>query len=549
MGWIAALLLPLDVGRAAARAGRIALFLAAVAAVLFPASRAAGTEVLGDRIVSAGALALCGIALVAAGSRWPVAIGAACVPAVAAIVTGGAWMLVVSALACAYVAAAIVPRTAPPIEPDLHPRPDAARETVESVATALVLALVVREFGFEAFKIPTGSMEPTILGDGGWRSERRRGDRLLAFKASFRDPERWEITVFRWPLFRPTHYIKRCIGLPGERLVIAGGDVYADGVLQSKPDAVQESMWQRVFPSDREGVTADFVREFRDAGPGWTPETSHVRADTAAFGASQMSSIVVAHDFEADFRFSFDVDVEEWKDDGVLELVSSTKDGDVVLRIGRSGATVTAPRCAEPVALAAGAGVSGERLGRSFRIGLGVADRVVRVLADGRVVARVAYPDEERTERMTGTARIGAAGIRAVLSRFEGSNDAQYRGYHDLQLGADDFVMCGDNVDSSRDSREWRTTVIELVSGERIDAPPTVRLSDDRETSNDPEQGDGYVFHDKDGVLRRFAKEQVARVIRGERRPFVSRDEIVGPAFLIFWPVPPAGAFRPRIVR
>src|SRR5690606_33018645 len=95
-------------------------------------------------------------------------------------------------------------------------------EQVESLAAALVLVLLVWHFGLEAFRIPSGSMAPTLLGDP------ISGDRVLVdkFTYAYRDPERWEPVVFRYPRRRTDPYVKRCIGLPGEQVLIARGDVY-----------------------------------------------------------------------------------------------------------------------------------------------------------------------------------------------------------------------------------------------------------------------------------------------------------------------------------
>ena len=72
------------------------------------------------------------------------------------------------------------------------------KENVEAVAIAVVMALVIRQFAIEAFKIPTESMAPTLLGEvlGG------TGDRILVDKVAFRmgSPARGDVIVFKYPL-------------------------------------------------------------------------------------------------------------------------------------------------------------------------------------------------------------------------------------------------------------------------------------------------------------------------------------------------------------
>ncbi|MCA8918267.1 MAG: signal peptidase I [Planctomycetes bacterium] len=118
-------------------------------------------------------------------------------------------------------------------------------EQVESLAAALVLVLLVWHFGLEAFRIPSGSMAPTLLGDP------VTGDRVLVDKFAYfyRDPARWEPVVFRYPLRRTDPYVKRCIAEPGEQVLIAGGDVYIRDAgsgkieLLRKTHAAREVLW------------------------------------------------------------------------------------------------------------------------------------------------------------------------------------------------------------------------------------------------------------------------------------------------------------------
>ena len=107
---------------------------------------------------------------------------------------------------------------------------DRVRSIVEWVAVivgALVVALVVKTFLFQAFYIPSASMEPTL----------EQGDRVLVNKLSYdlHDINRGDVVVFERPdSWTPAvdgidDLIKRVIGLPGETVELRGGDVYVDG--------------------------------------------------------------------------------------------------------------------------------------------------------------------------------------------------------------------------------------------------------------------------------------------------------------------------------
>jgi len=193
-------------------------------------------------------------------------------------------------------------------------------ETLQSLLVAFTLALAFRGFVIEGFVIPTGSMAPTLLGqharthsevtgyqyafDGSesllirdvgpngaptWRyqavpildpmisqtrpidatsprtilGETRMGDRVLVLKFlyEFFDPDRWDVVVFKNPVdpIGPSqNYIKRLVGLGGEQLLIADGDVFVSdhGAELSqmrvvrKPDYIQDAVWQPIYDSD-----------------------------------------------------------------------------------------------------------------------------------------------------------------------------------------------------------------------------------------------------------------------------------------------------------
>jgi signal peptidase I len=89
------------------------------------------------------------------------------------------------------------------------------REYVEAIVIAVGLALVIRSFIVQAFKIPSGSMIPTLL----------IGDHLLVNKLvyRFRTPERGEVAVFKFPQDRKTDFIKRVVAIPGDDVELTDG--------------------------------------------------------------------------------------------------------------------------------------------------------------------------------------------------------------------------------------------------------------------------------------------------------------------------------------
>ena len=115
-------------------------------------------------------------------------------------------------------------------------------ETIRVVIHALLIALVIRTFLFQPFNIPSGSMKATLLvGDYLFVSKYSYGysyysipfsPPLFSGRIFGSDPERGDIVVFRLPKDDSTDYIKRVIGLPGDRVQMR------DGVLQINGRAV-----------------------------------------------------------------------------------------------------------------------------------------------------------------------------------------------------------------------------------------------------------------------------------------------------------------------
>ncbi len=549
---------PQGAARTAGRASIVALVLAFTVAVLFPVSTAAGTANLTDRVATTTALIAAGLILRLGRGGVLAVIGAGIALLAAALWTGALWLMLFAAAACLYTASGLVPRRPATAIPEITPEPHDFRDIAEALGTALVLALVVREFGFEAFKIPTGSMEPTILGDSA--ATNRQGDRLLAFKPMpvFRGPERWEIWVFRFPLYRPTNYIKRIVGIAGDHLVIRNGDAYVRPVadptaplrIAAKPDAVQESIWKPAMDK-RDGAGVDGY--FRTSSNDWTLLPHAV---VAAVPAGGVQWVKCTEAFADDFRASFDVKSASWTADSVLAIRLASDKGDVRLEVKRDGATITAPGGDDGAPETRPIDLAGSKLGASFRIGLSASDRIVRVFVDGRQRVKLAYADIASGGyggTRSGRFEIGASAFSAECSGFFVENDAEYQGNHTWDLGPDDFIALGDNVISSADSREWSTNVVRLKDGREFTAPSTARIRSENVVESNFRETDAEIsFFDSYGVPRKFRRDELAEgggVIRGERRPFVNRGDLVGPAFLVFWPVPPKGDFRPRIVR
>lgn len=155
-------------------------------------------------------------------------------------------------------------------------------EWTRSVVVAFLLFLVIRTFVVEAFKIPTSSMERTLL----------VGDFLLVNKAvygaeipatglrlpAFDDPEQGDVVVFNPPHDPGRNYVKRVVGVPGDTVEMRDKVLYVNGNRQTEPyarymdstgDAVHPAMsWQYGYLISELHASHDEYRPSRD---NWGP--------------------------------------------------------------------------------------------------------------------------------------------------------------------------------------------------------------------------------------------------------------------------------------
>ncbi len=107
------------------------------------------------------------------------------------------------------------------------------REYSESIGVAVAVALLLRAFVVEAFQIPSGSMIPTLeVGDHIFVSKFAYGLSIPFTNTKileFRQPERGDVIVFKYPLDPGTDYIKRVVGLPGDVVEVRQEIVYLNG--------------------------------------------------------------------------------------------------------------------------------------------------------------------------------------------------------------------------------------------------------------------------------------------------------------------------------
>ncbi|MBX3459812.1 MAG: signal peptidase I [Planctomycetes bacterium] len=398
-------------------------------------------------------------------------------------------------------------------------------ENIESLASALVLVLLVWHFGLEAFRIPSGSMAPTLLGDP------VMGDRVLVdkFTYAWRDPERWEPVVFRYPLRRGEPYVKRCIALPGEQVLIAQGDIYikrhetAEIELLVKTDRAREVLWlPYVF---RLKDKTDWVKHFhrggsadlvdgaivlgRDGSATFPRGKDDAPGDAvdhdASFGATEGSKEQFGNHIVGDLRLRARADLSGGKG---LE-VRLVRDADEYLLVlsEKSARLFHTEQGSDNVREIAIDEVSGVRPGESCSFSYSLADGELVLEVNGEVAARrrvgtalldqlrardadsrlalnsaqaLAIAKAEPPGGRRGRIVLKAAGEGASVQVLGIDRDVYYigrtleepRSRTELPLGValagDQYFVLGDNSPGSADCRYWIRVTLFLNDGTQV---------------------------------------------------------------------------------
>ena len=379
------------------------------------------------------------------------------------------------------------------------------RTNVEAFAIAIAVAMTIKTFAVEAFVVPTPSMEPTIIG------RTSGGDRLLVNKNRYvnEDPEPFDIVVFRYSLSRMLNYVKRCVGLSNERILISHGDIYRadkgsdDFVVRRKPIHLVDSMFASnpLFPEeDMEDLSErDFLQHWKRP----TDRTNHkvsggsleLRSDGPLVSIQTRGSIELKRNDPAgpppseaqtrsapnynynwpigDLRIQADLTAKSSKSRVHLEILDATQplmplklelavDGsDDASQLTHGELDVT------PEALKSWKLPSGEDVSVIFEN----CDDRVRVLVDDEEVCTYLYAQSHKDDithkgDLTSKITVGTSGGNTTFRSLRLYRDTYYTPdptpgtIFEIPDGC--FIFMGDNSISSLDGRAWKAVGIRI---------------------------------------------------------------------------------------
>lgn len=338
------------------------------------------------------------------------------------------------------------------------------------------------------------------------------GDRILVLKYmyDFFEPRRWDVIVFKYPNDPSQNYIKRLIGLPGDKIEVIDGDVYVnDRIAPPKPDRAQESLWMAVSDTQYEDPTGKPLWHAATAGDEPAPDATVLTLSPAGGETAWLNYQYLDENRRpAAIRDLYAYDAPAGggpRGDGQNIVVDLRLRADVELQKGAAAEIVLTAYQDEFRFLfpAADSGGKARILRNEKLIAEGPADivpasgkvcleaanvdhglvlkvngrRVIDVNGDGRFDEQdnVAYDVSSLSRMWDGTeqdiakVRFGVQGAAATVHRLRVDRDVYYTNAYDhasarhgrgtegrpCQLAADEFFVMGDNSPNSADSRRW----------------------------------------------------------------------------------------------
>lgn len=453
-----------------------------------------------------------------------------------------------------------------------------------STSQAFLIAKGLQIFAYGVYRIPSSAMEPTLLGNISYHHRLEScpfrsshvtssGDRILVSKLAYvASPiERFDVAAFRFPLEQSKSFVKRIVGMPGEKIQIHQGDLYVRVTgephfrIVRKPMVTQDAIW---IPVEENGNPLSDSTAFRES---W----ELAAGDPGSYAIDQ-GMLEIKNKSEISFRLksvisdSLGQEVDDTRLSIEIDFVDSESEV-FAERINRYGRFEVRAAAGGKGALAMDVG-NGNRImpftfpalraGQRCSIDFLVFDGAAYVRMNGILQAHESFIEileDSKTDRsQSSRMSFGMKGGRGHISRILVGRDIHYRGNNrDLSLSEDSpvaipegtYMVFGDNVANSHDSRAWvkrtfilkdgRTIVCEAQQINESYSDFALTLQEKYHLASRP---DIAIDGDEHGNEVALFRDQIAR--QGDPEPFrfIERRFVVGRVQKIWWPISRARA-------
>jgi signal peptidase I len=435
------------------------------------------------------------------------------------------------------------------------------RENIEAIAVSVIVIVLFKYFVLEAYKIPTGSMQPTLMG---WDDGKGGGvfDRVVVDKLSyrFRDPKRWEIAVFRYPLDTSKNFIKRLVGMPGEHLKIENGDLWTrpseedPWVILRRPPRLQDVHFKSL------GTTGDWKENgtwshtddgLMVSGPGSArfPRTRSAVVDRYTDGypgdlvhAVKPKPSGSGRNKVGDLRLSTTLTADTDCTLVRLELL----DGPYTYALEIPGPAAAPTEKARVIVADAGGKWGQENLFIDGAFSLADRDELeiqfqnlddlLEVQLDGEVLFTLEVPPVARHQMSRSGVQLITRDGGAHFDELQVARDVFYTDDQKVtswKIPEDSYVALGDNTQDSSDGRDWTLLGYKLDDGRELWG--NQRSRENPLFAHGMPGGPQIFFRDQLGERHMFMQEE-ALPLPPRPLSFVPRNLVRGRAVAVVWP-------------